>query len=130
MSRVEHYALLRQGVRGDGVALADRLARARQTAGGRHHPIPGGMIETAENLRREYGISREAQDGLALASHRKAARAQAAGRFRAELVPVQVTGLRGEVTVVDTESTSGRMHLPGRWRSCGRSWARATRRPR
>ena len=103
MSRVEHYALLRQGVRGDGVALADRLARARQTAGGRHHPIPGGMIETAENLRREYGISREAQDGLALASHRKAARAQAAGRFRAELVPVQVTGLRGEVTVVDTD---------------------------
>jgi acetyl-CoA C-acetyltransferase len=103
MSRVEHYALLRQGVRGDGVALSDRLARARETAGGRHHPIPGGMIETAENLRREYGISREAQDALALASHRKAARAQAERRFASELVPVEVTGRRGEVGVVDTD---------------------------
>ncbi|HEY7815165.1 MAG TPA: acetyl-CoA C-acyltransferase [Nakamurella sp.] len=61
------------------------------------------MIETAENLRREYGITRQAQDDLALASHRKAARAQAAGRFTAELVPVQVTGRRGQVTVVDTD---------------------------
>ena len=103
MSRVEHYSLLRQGVRGDGVQLADRLARARETAGGAGHPIPGGMIETAENLRREYGISREAQDAFALASHRKAARAQAEGRFKAELVPVEVTGRRGVVTVVDTD---------------------------
>jgi len=103
MSRVEHYALLRQGVRGNGVALGDRLARARESAGGRDHPIPGGMIETAENLRREYGITRGAQDALALASHRKAARAQAEGRFKSELVPVEVTGRRGEVTVVDTD---------------------------
>ena len=103
MSRVEHYSLLRQGVRGDGVQLADRLARARETAGGAGYPIPGGMIETAENLRREYGISREAQDAFALASHRKAARAQAEGRFKAELVPVEVAGRRGEVTVVDTD---------------------------
>ena len=35
----------------------DRLDRARETAGGASHPIAGGMIETAENLRREYGIS-------------------------------------------------------------------------
>ena len=35
----------------------DRLDRARETAGGTHHPVPGGMIETAENLRRDYGIS-------------------------------------------------------------------------
>ncbi|HEY5877395.1 MAG TPA: acetyl-CoA C-acetyltransferase [Nakamurella sp.] len=103
MSRVEHYALLRQGVQGDGIQFSDRLARARETAGGRHHPIPGGMIETAENLRREYGITRQAQDALALASHRKAARAQAEGRFKSELVPVEVTGRRGEITVVDTD---------------------------
>ena len=39
MSRVEHYSMLRQGVRGDGVQLADRLARARETAGGKpSHP--------------------------------------------------------------------------------------------
>lgn len=81
MSSVEHFALLRQGVSGDGVQLTDRLARARVTAGGRDHPIPGGMIETAENLRRQYGISRAEQDAFALASHRKAAAAQASGKF-------------------------------------------------
>ena len=103
MSRVEHAALLRQGVRGDGVQLVDRLARARATAGGRDHPIPGGMIETAENLRREYGISREEQDALALASHQKAAAAAASGRFADELVPVTVRGRRGEEVVVDAD---------------------------
>lgn len=102
MSRVEHYALLRQGVKGDGVQLGDRLARARTTAGGRDHPIPGGMIETAENLRREYGISREEQDELALASHRKAAAAQAEGRYADELVPVEVPS-RGGTTIVATD---------------------------
>ena len=48
-----------------GVELMDRLARARETAGGRDHPVPGGMIETAENLRREYAIGREEQDEFA-----------------------------------------------------------------
>ena len=63
MSNVEHYALgLRTGVRSGGVELMDRLVRARETAGGRDHPVPGGMLETAENLRREYALSREAQD--------------------------------------------------------------------
>ena len=102
MSRVEHAALLRQGVKGDGVQLTDRLARARATAGGRDHPIPGGMIETAENLRREYGIPREEQDALALASHQKAAAAAASGKYAAELVPVTVSTRTGDV-VVDTD---------------------------
>src|SRR6476620_3535142 len=67
MSQVEHYALgLRTGVRSGGVDLMDRLDRARITAGGRDHPVPGGMLETAENLRREYGIGREEQDELAV----------------------------------------------------------------
>jgi len=43
---------------------------------------------TAENLAREDGVTREAQDAFALASHRKAVAAQQAGRFAAELVPV------------------------------------------
>ena len=52
MSNVEHYALgLRTGVRQGGIALMDRLDRARETAGGASHPVSGGMIETAENLR-------------------------------------------------------------------------------
>ncbi|KUG54374.1 acetyl-CoA acetyltransferase [Serinicoccus chungangensis] len=101
MSQAEHYALLRQGVRAD-VQLADRLARARATAGGEHHPIPGGMIETAENLRREHRISREAQDELAQRSHQVAAAAQREGRFADEIVPVKVPGRRGSTTV-DTD---------------------------
>ena len=100
MSQVEHYALLRQGVRGDGVELADRLARARVTAGGDLHPVPGGMIETAENLRREYGISRQEQDELALRSQQNTAAAVEAGLFTEEIVPVTVPGRRGKDPVV------------------------------
>lgn len=101
MSNVEHYALgLRTGVRQGGIALQDRLDRARETAGGASHPIPGGMIETAENLRREYAISREEQDALALRSHQRAVAAHEAGRFADELVPVTVPGKRGKPDIV------------------------------
>jgi acetyl-CoA C-acetyltransferase len=100
MSQVEHYALdLRTGVRGS-VELMDRLTRARETAGGRFHPVPGGMLETAENLRREYGISRVEQDELALRSQQRAGAAHDAGRFAEEIVPVTVPGRRGEPDVV------------------------------
>jgi acetyl-CoA C-acetyltransferase len=101
MSNVEHYALgLRTGVRQGGIALVDRLDRARETAGGASHPIGGGMIETAENLRREYGITREDQDELSVRSHRRAIAAHESGRFADELVPVTVPGKRGEPDVV------------------------------
>lgn len=122
MSQVEHYALLRQGVRA-GVELADRLARARSTAGGEHHPIPGGMIETAENLRRDYGITRKAQDALAHRSHQVAAAAQREGRFADELVPVEVPGRKGSTVVeadehirpdTTTESLAGLRPILGR----------------
>jgi acetyl-CoA C-acetyltransferase len=100
MSQVEHYALgLRSGVRGS-VELMDRLTRARETAGGRSHPVPGGMLETAENLRRDYGISRAEQDELALRSQQRTDAAQRAGRFDDELVPVTVPGRRGKPDVV------------------------------
>jgi acetyl-CoA acyltransferase len=46
---------------------------------------------TAERVARHYGVSREDQDTFALASHRKALAAQAAGRFSEELIPVTVT---------------------------------------
>ena len=101
MSTVEHYALgLRTGVRQGGVALLDRLDRARETAGGAAHPIAGGMIETAENLRREYGITRAEQDELAVRSHQRAVAAHDAGRFADELVPLTVPGTRGTPDVV------------------------------
>ncbi|WP_027506543.1 acetyl-CoA C-acetyltransferase [Rhodococcus sp. UNC23MFCrub1.1] len=104
MSNAEFYATgMRWGVRGESVALSDRLARARVTAGGAHFPVPGGMIETAENLRAEFAISRADQDALAADSHRKATAAQKDGVFAEEIVPVSVTGKRGAVTVVDTD---------------------------
>jgi acetyl-CoA C-acetyltransferase len=103
MSQVEHYALgLRTGVRAGSVELVDRLDQARVTAGGRDHPVPGGMLETAENLRREYWIPRVEQDELAVESHRRAVAAIEEGRFADELVPVTVAGRRGS-TVVDRD---------------------------
>ncbi|WP_156756882.1 acetyl-CoA C-acetyltransferase [Actinokineospora pegani] len=96
MSQVEFYSTaMRWGIKGAGVELHDRLARARVTAGGANHPVPGGMVETAENLRREYGISRAEQDELAVRSHARAVAAITAGRFADEIVPVTVPGKRG-----------------------------------
>ncbi|MCP2293655.1 acetyl-CoA C-acetyltransferase [Nocardia amikacinitolerans] len=104
MSQTEFYATgMRWGVKGDGVALADRLARARVTAGGRDFPVPGGMIETAENLRAEYAISRTDQDALAALSHERAVAAQRAGRFAEEIVGVAVPQRRSTPIVVDTD---------------------------
>ncbi|XVV38332.1 acetyl-CoA C-acetyltransferase [Streptomyces sp. CA-100214] len=103
MSNVAFYATdMRWGVRGAGVALHDGLSRGRITAGGRNHPVPGGMIETAENLRRQYGISREEQDQLALTSHQRAVAAQTSGVFAEEIIPVTVQTRKGEA-VVDTD---------------------------
>ena len=104
MSQVELYSTqLRWGAKGDGLMLHDRLARARETAGGRNFPVPGGMLETAENLREEYEIPRAAQDELALTSHQRAVAAQEAGRFDDEIVPVEVTAGRHETVVVDSD---------------------------
>ena len=97
MSQAEFYATgMRWGVKGGGVMLEDRLARPRVTAGGSNYPVPGGMIETAENLRREYAISRSEQDELALRSHRLAVAAQEDGTFAEEIVPITVTTRKEE----------------------------------
>jgi len=88
MSSAPFYSTaMRWGVRGGpGVMLNDALARGRVTAGGTNFPVPGGMIETAENLRREYGISRTEQDEWAVRSHQRAAAARE--KFADEIVPV------------------------------------------
>ncbi|MGW3484227.1 acetyl-CoA C-acetyltransferase [Rhodococcus indonesiensis] len=104
MSQAEFYATgMRWGVKGEAVALSDRLARARVTAGGRDFPVPGGMIETAENLRAEFSISRADQDALAVQSHQRAVAAQKNGVFAQEIVPVEVPQRKGEPLVVDTD---------------------------
>ena len=98
MSQAEFHATdMRWGTPAGGVMLKDRLARSRVTAGGALHPVPGGMLETAENLRRQYGIDRAEQDELALRSHERAVAAQARGAFDQELVAVAVDGTAVEV---------------------------------
>jgi acetyl-CoA C-acetyltransferase len=101
MSQAEFYATgLRWGIKGGEVALMDRLVRSRVTAGGSNHPVPGGMLETAENLRRSYGIPRAEQDELALRSHERAVAAQRSGVFGEEIVPVMADG---SGSAVDTD---------------------------
>ena len=91
MSQTELYSVeLRWGARTGGAMLLDRLARGRVTAGGANYPVPGGMLETAENLRREYGIPRDEQDELAVRSHQRAVDAHERGAFAEEIVPVEV----------------------------------------
>jgi acetyl-CoA C-acetyltransferase len=104
MSQAEFYALgMRWGVKSESVALMDRLARGRVTAGGVNYPVPGGMLETAENLRREYAIPRQEQDELAVRSHERAVAAQRSGVFAEEIVPVPVPERGGGTRLVDTD---------------------------
>lgn len=89
MSNAAFYSTdMRWGAGSRGVRMHDGLTRGRVTAGGRHYPVPGGMLETAENLRRQYRISRAEQDELAVRSHHRAVAAQRAGILAEEIVPV------------------------------------------
>jgi acetyl-CoA C-acetyltransferase len=97
MSNVAFYSTdMRWGGARTGVQVHDGLARGRTTAGGRNYPVPGGMLETAENLRRRYGISRQEQDELAVRSHQRAVAAQKDGVLAEEIVPVAVRTRSGE----------------------------------
>src|SRR5262249_6071764 len=101
MSNVEYYTTaMRGGARAGSAMLYDRLERGRE----RSQPIErfgpiSGMIETAENLAREYAISREASDVYAAESHRRAARAWAEGRSADETVALEIPQKRGEPVV-------------------------------
>lgn len=104
MSQAEHYLLgLRRGAGNGHATLIDRIARGRVTAGGKNYPVPGGMLETAENLRSDYGITREDQDEFAYWSHKKADAATREGRFADEIRPVTVHGRKGAKTVHDVD---------------------------
>lgn len=92
MSNIEYYTTsMRGGARAGSVTLHDRLERGRE----RSQPVErfgeiSGMVETAENLARDYDISREACDLYAAESHARANRAWEDGRFSAEVVPVTI----------------------------------------
>ncbi|OBL06235.1 acetyl-CoA acetyltransferase [Mycobacterium sp. 1245499.0] len=103
MSNVAFYSTdMRWGGARTGVQVHDGLARGRTTAGGRNYPVPGGMLETAENLRRQYGISRQEQDELAVRSHQRAVAAQKDGILAEEIVPVAVRTRSGD-ELIDTD---------------------------
>jgi acetyl-CoA C-acetyltransferase len=101
MSNIEHYTTdLRWGRRSGSSTLHDRLDRGRE----RSQPVHrfgriSGMVETAENLARDYSISREEADAFAVRSHHRAAAAWAEGRFSEEVVPVRVAQRKGESLV-------------------------------
>jgi 3-oxoadipyl-CoA thiolase len=61
------------------------------------------MGETAENVAIEYGISRRDQDAFALESHRRAVEARDEGRFKDEIVPIEIPQRKGEPVVVDAD---------------------------
>jgi acetyl-CoA C-acetyltransferase len=61
------------------------------------------MGVTAENVAKQYGIDRAAQDALALASQQKAAAAQEAGKFKDEIVPVSIPQRKGDPLMFDTD---------------------------
>ena len=98
MSNIEYYSTdMRWGSRSGSVTMHDRLDRGRE----RSQPESrfgriSGMIETAENLAKEYNISREEADAFSLRSHQRAAAAWASGRFNDEVVPVPVPQRKGD----------------------------------
>ena len=100
---VFHSTDMRWGGSRGGIKVHDALARGRSTAGGKFYPVPGGMLETAENLRRQYGIPRAEQDELAVSSHQRAVAAQKNGVFAEEIIPVTVPARKGDPVVIDTD---------------------------
>lgn len=98
MSNIEYYTTdMRWGKRSGSAALHDRLDRGRE----RSQPVErfghiSGMIETAENLAREWQISRAEADAYAMRSQQRAAAAWTAGKFADEVVPVMVPQKKGD----------------------------------
>ncbi len=102
MSRIEYYTTdMRWGRRSGSTQLYDRLDRGRERSQPEHRfGYISGMIETAENLARDYQIAREEADCYAVESQRRAAAAWAEGRFADEVVPVPVPQRKGDPVLV------------------------------
>ncbi len=98
MSNIEYYTTdTRWGARSGSVTLHDRLQRGRE----RSQPVErfgviSGMPQTAENLAREFGISREESDLYSVRSHQRAGAAWREGRFAGEVVPIAVPQKKGD----------------------------------
>ncbi len=105
MSGAEYYTNeSRWGARFGSVKFHDRLERARETVSPEERfGYISGMIETAENLAKEYEISRQEQDEYALRSHQRAVAAIESGKFEKELAPVPIPQRRGDPVMFDKD---------------------------
>ena len=89
---------LRWGQRmGDGAVIDALTAALADPWDGCH------MGVTAENVAADFSVSRADQDALAAESHRRAAAAIAAGYFKEQILPIEIPGKRGQITIVDTD---------------------------
>lgn len=105
MSNIEYYTVdARWGARAGNFTMYDRLERGRERSQPEHRfGHISGMVETAENLARDFDIPREAADAFAARSHQNAAAAWASGKFAEEVVPIAVPQEKGDAVVVDRD---------------------------
>ena len=105
MSNAEYYVNeSRWGARFGSVTLHARLARARETISPEDRfGVISGMVETAENLAKQYEISREEQDEYSLRSHQRAVAAQESGKFASQIVPIEIPQRRGDPKIFDKD---------------------------
>ena len=98
MSQSTHAAHMRDGTKMGEVKFADTMVKdGLWDAFNNYH-----MGTTAENVARQWQITREEQDKFAVASQNKAEAARKAGKFKDEIAPVTIKGKKGD-TVVDTD---------------------------
>jgi len=99
MSQAPHCAKLRDGVKMGDVKLIDTMIKdGLWDAFNGYH-----MGNTAENIAKQWQITREQQDAFAVASQNKAEAAQKAGKFKDEIVPVTVKTRKGDIVVDQDE---------------------------
>ena len=109
MSMAPHCAHLRNGVKMGDFKMVDTMLKDGLTDAfyGYH------MGNTAENVARQWQLSRDDQDSFAVASQNKAEAAQKAGRFKDEIVPFTVKGRKGDTIVEDDEYIKHGVTLDG-----------------
>ncbi len=99
MSKAPHVAHLRDGVKmGDWTMVDTMIKDGLWDAFNGYH-----MGNTAENVARQWQITRDTQDAFAVASQNKAEKAQSAGKFKDEIAPVTISTRKGDVVVSEDE---------------------------
>jgi acetyl-CoA C-acetyltransferase len=99
MSQAQHAAYLRSGQKMGGLELVDTMIKdGLWDAFNGYH-----MGNTAENVAKQYQITRAQQDEFAVASQNKAEAAQKAGKFKDEIVPITIKGRKGDTVVENDE---------------------------